>query len=665
MQFAEPSTQPAEDKCLLVRTATVLSAGMASSAAEEIMEACGVCKQEVRDARVLPCLHSLCLQCAEQLLLAEGDGYIQCPLCLLVSRLPVGGTAALPMLADPGDPASWASTVDEGESFPARVCALCIVCDEHREATEASTICERCQILLCASHTLAHITSAPVGEAHSIRTLAPLGLDEETGAGGRPSMGRLPLCPSHNQPMKIYCGKCDTAICGECGTVGEHRDHRPLRYRDDPFRQRRDDLAVEIGQLEERVVTGLQKTVETVDNVRTDLQKKCSKVRQDIRYAGKRAMATVKDQMEAMIQGVDDVEEMRLKVLDQQREDLVKHIETSRNAIRFGRKVLANTEGNSLALLRTVETRVAGLRSASFLDRPQRHSLLKFRASDDNVVVENAKASIGRVDFCQASATNSYIEGPISRSFVIDENASVSFTLRTVSVAGEALTVGGDVINLRWAESVNTVYPDVNVADNGDGTYTISCMPTAPGLCVLETFVNGEKMSAELSIKTRSHKWEWDPSECHPKVTISDDRQTAHIASGGGLAHLSVVGSAPMRHGEHIWKVKIGPASNFHMLGIATKPLSAARKRDYSTVGYCWFNCTGYAYYRHDVQVDGQLSDWSGGDTFQLCLNCDRHTLRITNMRSGETSMFRNLPDKEFFQFADLFHSDNMVKFVD
>ena len=124
----------------------------------------------------------------------------------------------------------------------------------------------------------------------------------------------------------------------------------------------------------------------------------------------------------------------------------------------------------------------------------------------------------------------------------------------------------------------------------------------------------------------------FDQYERHRSILVSQDRQKASFAGNAVIDHASVLGSTPMRHGQHTWKVKIGTGPDFHMLGVATKPLSPQRQGDHHQAAYCWYS-SGGSFYRNSVQVSGRLRVWSANDTFQLVLDCDLHTLQITNMR--------------------------------
>ena len=42
---------------------------------------------------------------------------------------------------------------------------------------------------------------------------------------------------------------------------------------------------------------------------------------------------------------------------------------------------------------------------------------------------------------------------------------------------------------------------------------------------------------------------------------------------------------------------------------------------------------------------------WQENDVIQVDLDCDAHTLRMTNLRSGDIASFDDLPDEELFPF--------------
>ena len=57
---------------------------------------CPVCLDNLVDARLLPCLHSVCKTCVDKLLVTATDGNVKCPICQAAVTLPSGGAESLP-----------------------------------------------------------------------------------------------------------------------------------------------------------------------------------------------------------------------------------------------------------------------------------------------------------------------------------------------------------------------------------------------------------------------------------------------------------------------------------------------------------------------------------------------------------------------------------------
>ena len=618
-------------------------------------DVCPACLQNFDDARVLSCLHSVCKACIDKITVTATDGVITCPICRASTCLPQSGAGGLPkdVLA------STASTRD---------CSMeCGMCDDDKPRKKPTMWCKQCGLPLCDHHALPHIVSASSrGEAHLV---GPLSLASQgTPRGGRSTLdSATPMCTHHGEALKYHCGTCDVAICGACGLIGDHKKHDNVRLIKDILDDRKKEVNTKMDTLENDVVPKLEHSIQAVDNVSTELARRADEVRTDIRKAGKQAVEMVEAHVEQMVQEVDDLELSRCKVLDRQRDELKSHLDAAKNAIHFRNRVMELTgsgEETQFSLLHALETRTTSLTSTTINEQPQHHSRLTFKAASDRDLATKTKEGIGKMIPCQASARHSRIEGSTSRR--VQKGKTECITIRAKDRDGENLTTGDDVISTRCLcmQAVENT-PSTTITDNGNGSYTIACTYPTAGTFQLEVYVNGEKMATDVNVTcVIAFSSAFDPKESHPSITISADRQKASVNQGGSVGYLSVLGSTPMRHGHHTWKIRIGRDKEYHKFGIASKPLSAQRMKDHSKA-YCWCSWGSGAYYRDGVQVTGSLSPSSGNDTFQFDFDCDCHTLRVTNLRSGESSTFSNLPDKEYYQFSNLCLDGNSVEFVD
>ena len=617
-------------------------------------DVCPACLQSFQDARLLSCLHSVCKACIDKMAVTATDGVVTCPICQATERLPSTGASGLPI-----DVAVSRTEITESGSL-----GECGLCEDDKK--KPVSWCKTCCVALCESHTLPHVLSAVPAEGHHVIVPISVATEKNIHKAKSVSSTGTPLCVHHGEALKYHCGTCDEAICGACTAIGHHRMHHEVRLIKDILNERKKQVTQKVETLERDVVRKLQRSLQAVDNVSTELERRADKVRTDIRQAGKRVVDMVEAHIEQMVQEVDDLELSRCKVLDSQRKELKSHLDAARNAVRFHDRIMQlgdSGEEPQFSLLRALETRTAALISTHIKEQPECHSRMTFKAASDTDLACKSKESLGKVVPCQASAKHSKIEGETTQTAMKGEITRI--TIRAKDSHGENMTCGGDVISSSFATShaaENT--PSTTTTDNGDGSYTISCTCQSAGTFQLEAYVNGEKMATVVTVKCVTFTSAFDPNECQKSITISDDGQKASFTGNSGNGHVSVLGSTPMRHGQHTWKVKIGTNPNYHMLGVATKPLSPQRKGDYHQAAFCWYSIA-HAYYRDGVLVSGRLQAWSGSDTFQLILDCDLHTLQITNMRSGESSTFRNLPAKVYYQFATLLQKGNSVEFVE
>ena len=120
-----------------------------------------------------------------------------------------------------------------------------------------------------------------------------------------------------------------------------------------------------------------------------------------------------------------------------------------------------------------------------------------------------------------------------------------------------------------------------------------------------------------------------------------------------------------MEKGYHSWKMRVGADPN-QTLGVAAKP-RISHEDQFEDKAYHWHSGSGEAIIPEDSEAEctNELSQWSSRDTFQFQLDCDNHTLQITNLRNGATSTITNLPSQEYFPFAALAYEGSSVEFVD
>ncbi|KAL8616577.1 hypothetical protein ACOMHN_036609 [Nucella lapillus] len=178
---------------------------------------CSVCMDEFTDPRLLPCHHTLCGPCINNLTQASiSPRLFRCPQCRRDVCLPRGGVADLPVNFFVR---SLQDELGEGVEEGGGPCGIC-----QRSSLAAQFRCLDCDVDVCRfcihSHRLGRHRDAPC--VHILRM--------EGGEGASPpsSLATHKTCSVHSQePVQLYCETCQRPVCVSC-SCGEHRRHRVL-----------------------------------------------------------------------------------------------------------------------------------------------------------------------------------------------------------------------------------------------------------------------------------------------------------------------------------------------------------------------------------------------------------------------------------------------------
>ena len=177
---------------------------------------CPVCLELYTNPKTLPCLHSFCQHCLEELPLDKvKETYcISCPTCRRHTELPEEGAGAFPV-------AFTLNNFKEVYSLLKKVSdPQHVICDNCTK-TNATGYCKECSKFLCQRCIEVHKEWAPLAK-HHIMDLS----DVAASAFQLPSAKDETnlTCSSHGKPLEIFCETCEAVICHNC-TVRIHKNH--------------------------------------------------------------------------------------------------------------------------------------------------------------------------------------------------------------------------------------------------------------------------------------------------------------------------------------------------------------------------------------------------------------------------------------------------------
>ena len=172
---------------------------------------CDVCKKTINEPKILPCSHSFCKACLENLTTQDGENVdgegkkFHCPTCMTTVTLKLDKNVA-------GLPDNQFIVKLLTAVGPDRKEEGC-VCSHSRCKEEPSiTICMDCEMLFCHECYMTH-ESFPTLRSHTM-----LSISEIINCDGQQKIEAETLsCTQHEDAIpKFYCETCKELICMKC-----------------------------------------------------------------------------------------------------------------------------------------------------------------------------------------------------------------------------------------------------------------------------------------------------------------------------------------------------------------------------------------------------------------------------------------------------------------
>ena len=455
---------------------------------------CSVCIQLYTNPKQLPCLHIFCLECLNNLARTSTRyGKIKCPICQAEVAVPETGTMeALPSCFYVKN---LLDTLAIKECNTSKV--TCGNCDEKRD--EAS-YCFHCGKFWCKDCLNAH-NVLKESKDHRVLSLKDFQDEDFEDVLKRPAFCQKEL--HEKEVLKFYCKVCKVPVCQNCVIV-EHNKH-DVEYLEVSARAVKKSIASKLETVKEsrQVYTDVIQEYEAKTRM---LDHRSQSIKGQIQEAAKSLIVTIQRQEEEMIAKVEN-ETKRIREVDMRKQgelqDKLKLIEES---IRQAERLLERSTGAEL-----VRSTTAIDKHFNDLETGLEADLGPMLPADGwATFVKNQELSqflqdsvIGHLDKTATAVNECSVEGLREGSVGLETD----FQVITRNSQGEQYYCPGDYI------TVNVISPqggkvgaEVKVADNNNGSYTVSFIPTETGQHALTIQVNGEKIQEipPLVLKERS-----------------------------------------------------------------------------------------------------------------------------------------------------------------
>ena len=456
---------------------------------------CQLCSKPFTDPRILPCLHSFCLQCLHHVIEKVGTQQsIQCPICLRSLPIPVGGASILPQNLHLGFDAEVFGYMSKFFSDSEVSCTFCV-----NGCTDSAVVfCCTCHQFMCSFGKLSH-QRVPQLSHHTV-----IELDKASASQLLTTMKPAERCcsqPKHrNSELNLYCNTCDSFICQDC-TMVLHKEHNITEL-----------FAAAEGHRSE-IKAALQSALEVVPTLVGAIRANESTMQVEdasIKAIGlaipltfRQLIEALEERMKVLLLELKSISLTRRTFLGNRKEQLEKMQKEIVYCTEVASQVLqthADHEVVALGKLILTELNATMKKVESASLTPDQHSHLTLSLQIEPLVKEISK--LGSFVHITPSAIDSTCTH-LSRACRVKGRYQVEVETKTAK--GERYSGGGLQVmaELRRKSNNGPVISGV-VNDHGDGTYTITLTPQSAGPHQLHVTIEGQHLHGspyELDVK--------------------------------------------------------------------------------------------------------------------------------------------------------------------
>ena len=459
---------------------------------------CSVCMSTITDPKSLPCLHSFCLHCLNELQRTSGRvGQIICPECRGQFRIAGRGTPdqlptnfRLNSLLD-------VLAIQECNSTGVK----CGNCDKR---SAQCFYCFQCSVFWCEDCILGH-NIIRANKGHRVLALKDFQAEDIEDVIKRPAFCQKKL--HEKEELKFFCKDCKVPICNTC-VVTLHEGHAKVLL-DEAANERK--LYVK-SVIESQKQEALQKRniIIKLQNERTKIHAHVARVKRNVQSFADNMMEVIEAKKEDIFREMDDNANESLERLKIKQSEIEHELQRIETAIEKTERVLHCSPNAEIVQLDAVSLK-------SNLSNAREDVEWDFEHLDRLIFVGNKEGmdktnleGIGslRTFTSTTEAHQSSAEGKGISEATVGLEAQLVLTTRNTEEEQcyeEFDSVTMEIRNDKGHDCTT----EVNVQDNKDGTYNISYFAKETGTCQASVMVNGKHVRDSpftVQIKTRQYR---------------------------------------------------------------------------------------------------------------------------------------------------------------
>ena len=271
---------------------------------------CGICLDQYKDPKLLPCFHVFCKQCLERLVQKrDGQSVLQCPNCRRTTALPLQGVSGLQSDFHASHLFEIQDTLTKVKE-PQK-----IQCEKCKKST-ATGFCRDCGKFICDKCTEMHQTWEEYN-THEIATIQSVQADA---ASFIPPKKKVLYCQKHKDKLlEIYCETCNELICNNC-TIRLHQGHQ-YDVVSDTFKKHEQEIDEQLEPIKRHLAT-VNTALPSFDARAKEIQDQRETHQADIHKRIDQLQQALEQRRTELIGQLDQLTQLKLKSLAAERDQV-------------------------------------------------------------------------------------------------------------------------------------------------------------------------------------------------------------------------------------------------------------------------------------------------------------------------------------------------------
>ena len=293
---------------------------------------CPICTETMVDPRVLPCIHTFCFKCLDQLWKdKQPDVKVPCPMCRTEVVIPVEGVSSLPKKFFV-EKLVGAQTLSKSENS-AVMCDICMANEDNVTSESVSEkFCIDCQQHICQRCLKLH-SSMNSSKAHQV---IPIG-SKSTATMEAVQYPETSCALHKGKGIEIYCIECEVAVCTICFNT-KHNRHECSDIQsvvDDLNKRIKSNIKETRG-----IVVEADKQSKTLKKLMEDFDVSVKKARSEIIEGGENMKMLVDQHVQALLGELEDERTRKVKEFETVKEELLIQKLSLESFIKYSEQIL-------------------------------------------------------------------------------------------------------------------------------------------------------------------------------------------------------------------------------------------------------------------------------------------------------------------------------------